>query len=122
MAHRILVVDDSPSVRMMVSNTLQAAGYQVETAEDGQAALDVSARQSFKAVITDQNMPRLDGIGFCKAFRSRPENRGVPVVFLSTESESTIKEKAKAAGAIGWILKPFDQQKLLSVVGKIVGP
>ena len=121
MASKILVVDDSASVRMMVSNTLKAAGYLVEMAEDGQAALDISEGKSFQAVITDQNMPRLDGISFCKEFRSRPANRGVPVVFLSTESESAIKEKAKAAGAIGWIVKPFDQQKLLSVVSRIVG-
>ena len=121
MAHRILVVDDSPSVRMMVSNTLKAAGYQVDMAEDGQGALEASQRTSFNAVITDQNMPRLDGIGFCRAFRARPENRGVPVVFLSTESEATVKEKARAAGAIGWIIKPFDQRQLLSVVSKLVG-
>ncbi|WP_425099377.1 response regulator [Tropicibacter sp. S64] len=121
MAHRILVVDDSTSVRLMVSNTLKAAGYQVDTAEDGQSALDASQRASFNAVITDQNMPRMDGISFCRAFRARPENRGVPVVFLSTESEAAVKEKARSAGAIGWIIKPFNQQQLLSVVGRIVG-
>ena len=98
-----------------------AAGYQVDVAEDGQNALELSQGQGFSAVITDQNMPRMDGITFCRAFRARPENRGVPVVFLSTESEAAIKEKARAAGAIGWIIKPFDQQQLLSVVSRIVG-
>lgn len=121
MTRSILVVDDSPSVRQMIVSTLRAAGYDVDTAVDGQDALEVSKRRPFHAVITDQNMPRLDGIGFCRAFRARPENRGVPVVFLSTESEGTIREKARAAGAIGWMTKPFDQQKLLGVIGKVVG-
>lgn len=121
MTRSILVVDDSPSVRQMIARTLQGAGYMVETAVDGQDALEMTQRRPFHAVITDQNMPRLDGISFCKAFRSRPENHGVPVVFLSTESEGAIREKAKAAGAIGWMIKPFDQEKLLSVVRRVVG-
>ena len=121
MTQSILVVDDSPSVRQMIARTLQGAGYRVETAVDGQDALELTQRQSFAAVITDQNMPRLDGLGFCKAFRARPGNQGIPVVFLSTESEASIKEKAKAAGAIGWMIKPFDQEKLLSVMRRLVG-
>lgn len=120
MERRILVVDDSPSVRQMISRTLQGAGYAVETAVDGQDALEVTQRKSFSAVITDQNMPRLDGIGFCRAFRARSENQGVPVIFLSTESEGAIRDKAKAAGAIGWMIKPFDQEKLLSVIRRVV--
>jgi two-component system chemotaxis response regulator CheY len=121
MSRRILVVDDSPSVRQMIANTLTDAGFAVETATDGQAALDLSRGKTFNAVITDQNMPRLDGLGFTRAFRARPENQGVPVVFLSTESDAAIKDKARAAGAIGWMVKPFDQQKLLGVVRKVVG-
>ncbi|MCA2012717.1 response regulator [Pararhodobacter sp. CCB-MM2] len=121
MTRSILVVDDSPSVRQMIARTLQGAGYTVDTAVDGQDALEKTQRKPFNAVITDQNMPRLDGLGFCKAFRSKPENSGVPVVFLSTESEAAIKEKARSAGAIGWMVKPFDQEKLLSVVRKLVG-
>ncbi|SFD72571.1 response regulator [Roseivivax sediminis] len=120
MPSNILVVDDSPSVRNMIANTLKAAGYAVDTAVDGEDALEVSRRRPVHAVITDQNMPRLDGLGFCRAFRARPENRGVPVVFLSTESEASVKEKARQAGAIGWMIKPFDQQKLLDVIGRVV--
>lgn len=121
MKRTILVVDDSPSVLRMIANTLQGAGYDVVTASDGQDALDPCGQGRPHAVITDQNMPRLDGLGFCRAFRARPENHGVPVIFLSTESEAAIREKARAAGAIGWIFKPFDQQRLLSVVGRMVG-
>lgn len=121
MTRTILVVDDSPSVRNMIASTLQSAGYSVDTAQDGQEALEATRRKAFQAVITDQNMPRLDGVGFCEAFRARPENRGVPVVFLSTESETAVKQRARAAGAIGWMTKPFDQAKLLSVVSKVVG-
>ncbi|WP_068306070.1 response regulator [Pararhodobacter sp. CCB-MM2] len=120
MSKTILVVDDSASVRQMIAKTLQHAGYTVATAVDGQDALDVSAGKTFHGVITDQNMPRLSGIEFCRAFRARPENQNVPVVFLSTESEGAIKEKAKAAGAIGWMVKPFDQEKLLSVMRRLV--
>ncbi|MGR3363763.1 MAG: response regulator [Maritimibacter harenae] len=122
MSRTILVVDDSPSVRHMIASTLQSAGYDVETAQDGQEALEFTERRPFQAVITDQNMPRLDGLGFCQAFRAKPQNQGVPVIFLSTESEGSIKDRARAAGAIGWMTKPFDQEKLLSVVGKVVGP
>lgn len=120
MSKTVLVVDDSPSVRQMISNTLQGAGYAVVTACDGQEALDVAGRVSPDAVITDQNMPNLDGLGFCRAFRARPEHQGVPVVFLSTESEDSIKVKAREAGAIGWMVKPFNQQKLLDVMARLV--
>lgn len=121
MSRRVLVVDDSASVRQMISSTLKAAGYDVVTASDGQEALDLTGRLRPDAVITDQNMPRLDGLGFCRAFRARPENQGVPVVFLSTESEEAVRQKARAAGAIGWMVKPFDQQKLLGVMRRLVG-
>lgn len=117
----VLVVDDSPSVRQMIAKTLTGAGYQVVTASDGQEALDRTRQSRPDAVITDQNMPRLDGLSFCRAFRQRPENRGVPVIFLSTESAEAIKQKAREAGAIGWMVKPFDQQKLLGVMERVVG-
>lgn len=121
MTSTVLVVDDSASVRQMIARTLTDAGYQVVTATDGQDALDQSARLRLAAVITDQNMPRLDGLGFCRAFRARPENAGVPVVFLSTESEDAVRMKAREAGAIGWMVKPFDQQKLLGVMARVAG-
>ena len=121
MTRTVLVVDDSPSVRQMIASTLKSAGYAVVTASDGQDALEQAGRMRPDAVITDQNMPRLDGLGFCKAFREMPHNRGVPVVFLSTESADTIKQKARAAGAIGWLVKPFDREKLLGVMARVVG-
>lgn len=121
MSRRVLVVDDSPSIRRMVAATLQGAGYEVTECGDGQEALDRVASVRPHAVLTDQNMPRLDGLGFIRAFRARPESAGVPVIFLSTESEGTLKDQARAAGAIGWMTKPFDQQKLLSVMAKVVG-
>lgn len=118
---RILVVDDSPSVRRMVATTLRGAGYDVLEAEDGQDALDKSKGAALSGVITDQNMPRLDGLGFIRAFRARPESLGVPVVFLSTETEDSLKAQARAAGAVGWMKKPFEQAQLLAVMKKVVG-
>ena len=122
MTRTVLVVDDSASVRQMIANTLKGAGYGVVTACDGQDALNQTAQFRPDAIITDQNMPNLDGFGFCQAFRARPGNQGVPIVFLSTESAEDLKSKARAAGAIGWMVKPFDQQKLLGVMGRLVQP
>ena len=121
MSKTILAVDDSPSVRQMVRLTLAGAGYTVVEAVDGQDALEKATAQRFDAILTDQNMPRLDGIGFIRQFRTRPEGKGVPIVFLSTESQDTLKAQAKEAGAIGWMIKPFDQAQLLAVVKKVAG-
>ncbi len=121
MSRRVLIIDDSPSVRRMVAMTLRGAGYEVTECADGQEALDALPTARPQVVITDQNMPRLDGLGFIRAFRARPEGRGVPVIVLSTDSEAGLKEQARAAGAIGWMTKPFDQQKLLSVMAKVAG-
>ena len=120
MSKTILAVDDSPSVRQMVRLTLAGAGYTVVEAVDGQDALEKATAQRFDAILTDQNMPRLDGIGFIRQFRTRPEGKGVPIVFLSTESQDTLKAQAKEAGAIGWMIKPFDQAQLLAVVKKVL--
>ncbi|MCF3932953.1 response regulator [Acuticoccus sp. M5D2P5] len=121
MTKTILAVDDSPSVRQMVQMTLKGAGYTVVEAVDGEDALDKARRGRFDAVITDQNMPKLDGIGFIRRFRELPTAVGVPVVFLSTESRDDLKAEARAAGATGWMTKPFDQTMLLNVVKKIAG-
>ncbi|ABA78604.1 response regulator [Rhodobacter sphaeroides] len=121
MSKTILAVDDSPSVRQMVRLTLVGAGYTVVEAVDGQDALEKATAQRFDAILTDQNMPRLDGIGFIRKFRTLPEGKGVPIVFLSTESQDTLKAQAKEAGAIGWMIKPFDQAQLLAVVKKVAG-
>lgn len=121
MTKTILAVDDSPSVRQMVQMTLKGAGYTVVEAVDGEDALAKAKGGRFDAVITDQNMPRLDGLGFIRKFRQLPNAVGVPVVFLSTESRDDLKAEARAAGATGWITKPFDQAMLLNVVKKIAG-
>lgn len=121
MAKTVLIVDDSPSVRKMVQMTLAAAGYDTIEAEDGQDALEKVLSTHVDAVLTDQNMPRLDGLGFIRKFRETPRALGVPVVFLSTESDAAIKAQAKEAGATGWMVKPFDQNQILAVVKKMVG-
>lgn len=121
MSGPILVVDDSPSVRRMIAMTLKGAGFTVIEAGDGQEGLEKLAQGRPAAVITDQNMPRLDGLSFVRALRARPGMAGVPVVFLSTDGDPALKERARAAGAIGWMLKPFDPPKLLDVMRRIAG-
>jgi two-component system, chemotaxis family, chemotaxis protein CheY len=121
LSRRILIVDDSPSVRRMVALTLRGAGYDVTEAGDGQDALDRVAAGRFDAILTDQNMPRMDGLTFIREVRKRPDAQGVPIVFLSTESEGALKDGAREAGATGWMTKPFDQAKLLSVMARVVG-
>ena len=121
MTKTILAIDDSPSVRQMVQMTLKGAGYAVVEAVDGEDGLAKAQASRFDAVITDQNMPKLDGIGFIRKFRELPNAVGVPVVFLSTESRDDLKAEARAAGATGWMTKPFDQDMLLNVVKKIAG-
>ncbi len=120
MTKTILAIDDSPSVRMMVQMTLTGAGYSVVLAGDGEEGLEKALTHRPDAVLTDQNMPRLDGIGFIRKFRQAQQSAGVPVVFISTESSPATMQQARDAGATGWIVKPFDQAKLLSVVSKLV--
>ena len=121
MSKTILTVDDSPSVRRMVAMTLRGAGFDVVEACDGKEALGQATAQRFDAIITDQNMPNMDGLGFIRAFRATPASQGVPIVFLSTESEAGLKAQARDAGALGWIIKPFNQDQLLAVIRKMVG-
>lgn len=121
MAKKILIVDDSPSVRHMIERTLAGAGYTVATACDGRDALARVADFRPDAVLIDQNMPNLDGLGFCRAFRAQPAHSGVPVIFLSTDSSPELKQRARDAGALGWLVKPFDAPKLLDVMAKVIG-
>ncbi|WP_412564407.1 response regulator [Thalassobius sp. MITS945101] len=121
MSKEILIIDDSPSVRRMVAMTLQQEGYEVTQCEDGAQGLDTAKAKRFDMVITDQNMPNMTGIEFIQAYRNDPSSSGVPIIFLSTESEGDLKSQAKAAGALGWVMKPFEQAKLLAVVKKVVG-
>lgn len=122
MPHPILCVDDSASIRQMVTFALQAAGYRAEAAVDGADALTKLTGNPLALIITDLNMPNLDGIGMIRKIRALPAYAGVPIVMLTTESDDAKKQEGKAAGATGWLVKPFDQTKLLAVVGKLVGP
>jgi two-component system, chemotaxis family, chemotaxis protein CheY len=121
MSKTILTVDDSPSIRNVVRMTLQEAGYTVIEGFDGQDGLEKATTNHVDAIIVDQNMPRLNGIGMIKALREHPNGQGVPIVVLSTESEDNLKQQARDAGALGWMVKPFTQDKLLAVIRKVVG-
>ena len=116
-----MTVDDSASVRQMVSFTLKNAGYTVVEARDGQDALTQLGRTPVHMVITDLNMPNMDGISLIKAIRATPSCRFVPIVMLTTESQADKKQEGKAAGATGWIVKPFTQDQLVAVVRKVLG-
>jgi len=118
---RILVVDDSSTMRHVVSLALEKAGYETEDAEDGTDALEKVERRNFDLIISDVNMPKMDGIELVRAIRARPESRFVPVVLLTTEWKESRKAEGKAAGATGWIVKPFHPEKLLAVVKRVLG-
>ena len=120
MGKTILTVDDSASIRQMVKFTLAGAGYSVIEAVDGQDALAKLAAP-VHMLITDLNMPNLDGIGLIRSVRSMPACKGIPIVMLTTESQESRKQEGKAAGATGWIVKPFTAQQLLAVVKKVLG-
>jgi two-component system, chemotaxis family, chemotaxis protein CheY len=117
----IMTVDDSASVRQMVSFTLKQAGYDVVEASDGRDALAKSQGGAIHMVITDLNMPNLDGIGLIKELRAKPAFKFVPIVMLTTESQDSKKQEGKTAGATGWIVKPFKSDQLLAVVRKVLG-
>jgi two-component system chemotaxis response regulator CheY len=118
--HSILAVDDSISMRKMVSFTLKSAGYEVVEAVDGEDALDKARTRYFDLVLTDQNMPRLDGIGLTKRLREHPKFKNTPILILTTESSDEMKKAGRAAGATGWLVKPFDPTKLIEVIKKVV--
>ncbi|HEY8606436.1 MAG TPA: response regulator [Noviherbaspirillum sp.] len=121
MAKTILAVDDSGSLRQMVVFSLRAAGYQVTEAIDGQDGLDKARTQVFDLVLTDQNMPRMDGLTLIRSLRGLPTYQKVPILMLTTESSDEMKSKGRAAGANGWLVKPFDPQRLTEVVKKVIG-
>jgi len=120
MSKKIIVIDDSESIRELVGLTLEGAGHQVEKGIDGNEALRLFDGRKIDLVITDLNMPNKDGISLIREVRKMPDYHTVPIIILTTESQTTKKEEAKAAGATGWIVKPFMADKLLSVVNKII--
>ena len=121
MTKTILTVDDSVSIRQMVAVTLKSAGFSVVEAVDGTDGLAKAKSQPVNLVLTDQNMPRMDGISLVKALRGLPQYRATPILMLTTESGDAMKAQGKAAGATGWLVKPFNPQRLLEVVNKVLG-
>ena len=121
MTKTILTVDDSVSIRQMVTVTLQGAGFSVLEAVDGADGLEKAKSRPINLVLTDQNMPRMDGISLVKALRGLPQYRATPILMLTTESGDAMKAQGKAAGATGWLVKPFNPQRLLEVVNKVLG-
>lgn len=121
MAKKIITVDDSASVRLMVGTTLREAGYEVLEAEDGAEAIKVLAGEPVDLVLTDLSMPNMDGLEFLKKLRSHPVYKHTPIILLTTESQRESMEKGKEAGATGWIVKPFQADQLVGVVRKVLG-
>lgn len=117
----ILIVDDSASMRNMVSATLQSAGHSVQDAGDGQQALSHAKSGQYDAVITDLNMPVMNGIELVKNLRTLPNYKYTPILLLTTESSSDKKSEGKQAGATGWLVKPFNPEKLLATVDRVLG-
>ena len=121
MTASILAVDDSPSLRMAVRIALSGAGYSVTEAGDGVEGLNKSNAGPFDMIVTDLNMPNMDGLTMIREIRRSSSNASVPIVFLTTESDDGIKQQAKAAGATGWLVKPFEPDQLVRVARKVLG-
>jgi two-component system chemotaxis response regulator CheY len=121
MSKTVLAVDDSASIRNMVAFTLKSAGYEVIEAVDGQEGLEKAKANKVNLVLTDQNMPRMDGLTLVKNLRAMPGYSAAPILMLTTESSDDMKAKGRAAGATGWLVKPFDPPRLLEVVRKVIG-
>ncbi|OYX34937.1 MAG: response regulator [Caulobacterales bacterium 32-69-10] len=119
MSKRILTVDDSRTMRDMLRLALEQAGFSVFQAEDGVHGLEVLEDELPDVIITDINMPRMDGFGFIEGVRNEERLRGIPILVLTTESDPTKKERARAAGATGWIIKPFNPAKLVDAVRRV---
>lgn len=120
-AKSILVVDDSRSLRQMVSYILNAAGYQVGEAVDGMDGWEKAQSHLFDLVFTDQNMPQYDGMWLIRALRNSEDYRTTPILMLTTESSDEMKAMGRQAGATGWIIKPFDPEKMINLIKKLIG-
>ncbi|MFM2279551.1 MAG: hypothetical protein RLZZ444_1782 [Pseudomonadota bacterium] len=121
MSANILTVDDSASIRLTTRVTLTTAGYNVTEAVDGMDGLNKLKAGQFDLVITDLNMPNMDGLTMIRELRKLPAFTGVPVIFLTTESDGELRQQAKAAGATGWLTKPFDPENLVKIARKVLG-
>lgn len=121
MTAKILTVDDSASIRLTTRVTLTNAGYDVTEAVDGMDGINKLNGNQFDLVITDLNMPNMDGLTMIRELRKIPAQMGVPVIFLTTESDGELRQQAKAAGATGWLTKPFDPDNLVKIARKVLG-
>ena len=121
MSMSVLAVDDSRTMRDMINLALSSEGCEVHLAEDGEHRLEVLDDLAPDAIITDINMPRLDGFGFIDAVRLRDETKTIPILVLTTESSPDLKARARLSGATGWIVKPFAQDKLVRALRMVVG-
>ncbi|AIC28886.1 MULTISPECIES: response regulator [Rhizobium] len=121
MSANILTVDDSASIRLTTKVTLTNAGYSVTEAADGAEGLATAKGSRFDLIVTDLNMPVMDGLTMIEELRKLPGQAGVPIIFLTTESDADLKARAKAAGATGWLTKPFDPENLVKIVKKVLG-
>lgn len=119
MGKQILTVDDSSSIRQMVTFTLKSAGYDVTDSHSGDDALVKIKNKKYDLILTDQNMPGMDGLTLLKNIKQNQTNKTTPVLILTTEISDTLKSQAKNLGATGWLVKPFDPKKLLDVVKKL---
>ena len=119
MSTTILTVDDSRTMRDMLMLALSDAGYRVVQAEDGMHGLEVLKNEMPQVVITDINMPRMDGFGFIENVRKSEKHRAIPILVLTTESDAEKKDRARKAGATGWIVKPFDPVKLVNAIRRV---
>ena len=121
MTASILTVDDSSSIRVAIKIALQGAGYTVAEAENGAEGIAKANAGNFDLIVTDLNMPIMDGLTMIEELRKLPAHMGVPILFLTTESDDGMKQRAKAAGATGWLTKPFDADQLVKVAKKVLG-
>jgi two-component system, chemotaxis family, chemotaxis protein CheY len=121
MSANILTVDDSASIRLTTKVTLTNAGYSVTEAVNGAEGLATAQAAQFDLIVTDLNMPVMDGLTMIEELRKLPSQAGVPIIFLTTESDADLKARAKAAGATGWLTKPFDPENLVKIVKKVLG-
>jgi len=120
MSANVLIVDDSPTMRQLVEATLSSEGYSITAAINGKEALDLCKFRKFDFVLTDQNMPEMDGITLIKTLRGMSAYQSVPIMVLTTEVGDSLKSAGKAAGATGWMVKPFDPKNLLAVARKVL--
>jgi two-component system chemotaxis response regulator CheY len=119
MKKKVLTVDDSRTIRNMLLVTLNNAGFETVQAEDGVEGLEVLEESEPDVIVTDINMPRLDGFGFIEGVRQNDRYRAIPILVLTTESDPDKKNRAREAGATGWIVKPFDPSKLIAAIERV---